>query len=732
MCVSGADTYLWSPATALSATTGSSVTANPVVTTIYTVVGTNTATGCTGSTTITVTVNPLPLVVTPPAPVICSGGSVSVTLSGASNYHWSPQTGITSVNGPDSSSVNISLTQTTCYTVTGYSAEGCSATISFCVTVNPNPVPVIVPLGPTVFCAGGSVNLSATPVGTYLWNTSATTQIINVTASGTFTVTVTDANGCTGTSAPQSVTVNPNPTPVISPGGPTTFCAGGSVILNCQPAYPGGSYLWSNSAATQSITVSSSGTFTVTVTDANGCVGISPPVTVTVNPLPVPSITADGPLAFCQGGSVILIANGGTNYLWSNSSASQNISVNSSGTFTVTVTDANGCSATASETVTVYPLPVAIITPDGPLTFCAGGDVNLTANGGTSFLWSNSSTAATLNVNSSGTFTVTVTDANSCTATASETVTVNPAPPAVVTPPGPVTICTNNPAALSASTGNGYTYQWYFNANPMTGEINSQISTLTTGAYSVVITDANGCSSSSNIVQVTQGVGPSVTITTPPPLGCLQNTIYIGYGPQSIQLCAQASAGAVSYLWSTNATTQCINVSTPGIYSVIAFDINGCPSPTPAVLSQPINIIDIRCGHGLKKIILCHVPEGQFTNPQTLCIGPPAVPPHLEHHRWDCLGPCSLYYRADDMIEVENFYVLPHPNPFNNGFNLTILTASENSVTVNIHDMLGRIVETYAEVTEQTLIGTKLNAGIYFAEVIQDGNRQMIQVIKSE
>ena len=84
------------------------------------------------------------------------------------------------------------------------------------------------------------------------------------------------------------------------------------------------------------------------------------------------------------------------------------------------------------------------------------------------------------------------------------------------------------------------------------------------------------------------------------------------------------------------------------------------------------------------------------------------------------------------MIEAENFYVMPHPNPFSSGFNLTILTASSNSVMVNIHDMLGQVVETYTNVTEHTLIGTKLTAGIYFAEVIQDDNRQMIQIVKSE
>src|SRR5258706_12666613 len=101
------------------------------------------------------------------------------------------------------------------------------------VTENPNPVPVITPGGPTTFCEGNSVDLTATPTGTYLWSTSDTTQSIHVTASGTFTVTVTDANGCIGISSPVSVTVNPNPVPVITPNGPTEFCEGGSVGLIC-------------------------------------------------------------------------------------------------------------------------------------------------------------------------------------------------------------------------------------------------------------------------------------------------------------------------------------------------------------------------------------------------------------------------------------------------------------------------------------------------------------------
>jgi hypothetical protein len=126
------------------------------------------------------------------------------------------------------------------------------------------------------------------------------------------------------------------------------------------------------------------------------------------------------------------------------------------------------------------------------------------------------------------------------------------------------------------------------------------------------------------------------------------------------------------------------------------------------------------------------VPEGQPGNPQTLCIGPPAIPPHLELHRYDCLGPCSLYFRQENIVDVETFFAYPKPNPFSSGFTIHILTASTNSVTVNIHDMLGRIIETYHDVTETTLMGTHLNKGIYFAEVIQDNTHKMIQVVKSE
>ncbi|MFN8395562.1 MAG: hypothetical protein U0176_13055 [Bacteroidia bacterium] len=145
-------------------------------------------------------------------------------------------------------------------------------------------------------CAGGSVTLTSSSANGYLWTPRRRDhQSINATTSGSYTVRVTDANGCSSTSAPTVVTVNAAPaTPTITPSGPTSFCAGGSVTLTSSTA---NAYLWTpGSATTQSINVTTSGSYTVRVTDANGCTATSAPTTVTVTALPAtPTITPSGP-----------------------------------------------------------------------------------------------------------------------------------------------------------------------------------------------------------------------------------------------------------------------------------------------------------------------------------------------------------------------------------------------------------------------------------------------------
>src|SRR5258706_1601634 len=617
----GAVNYVWSPNSFINTTSGSVVTVYPPQTQVYTVQATS-ADGCTSTSSISIIVSPNPIVFTPSNPAVCQGGSMTVNVTGAFYYTWSPATGIISSN-PDSSSVVLGPSQTTIYTVVGHSQEGCTGSGTFTFTVNPNPIPVVGSNSP--ICAGAQLNLTASGGTIYSWtgpnsfssaNQNPSVSNATVGATGNYSVIVTNANNCSATGS-VSVTVNANPVPVVGSNSP--ICAGFPLNLT---ASGGTGYSWTGpnsfssgnqNPSISNASVAATGNYSVVVTDANNCVSTGS-VSITVNANPVPVVGSNSPI--CSGSQLNLTASGGTGYSWTGpnsfSSGNQNPSISNAsvaatGSYSVVVTDANNCVSTGSVNVTVNANPVPVITPNGPLSFCIGGSVTLDAGTWVSYLWSGQGEITqTINVTVNRTVDVTVMDANGCSAmSAPVTVTVNPLPPAVVTPPGPVLVCSNNPATLSANTGIGYQYQWFFNSTAIPGAVNSQYLAAGAGLYKAQITDANGCSSTSNEVQVIAGVGPDVSISSPPPFGCQQNAIFIGYGPQSITLTAVAP-GAASYLWFPDSqTTQSIDVTQPGEYSVIAYDVNGCPSPSPAVLSPAIQMIDIRCGHDLKKVILC-------------------------------------------------------------------------------------------------------------------------------
>ncbi|MEM6348002.1 MAG: lamin tail domain-containing protein, partial [Bacteroidota bacterium] len=250
-----------------------------------------------------------------------------------------------------------------------------STTLTF--TVIPTPTPII--SGLLAYCEGtGGVTLDAGTYASYLWSTGETAQTITALA-GTYSVTVTDANGCVGTSASVTVIENANPTPIIS--GLLEYCEGtGGVTLDAG-TYT--SYLWSNGETTQTITALA-GTYSVTVTDANGCVGTSASVTVIENANPTPTIS--GPVTVCPGSMVTLDAGTYASYQWSTSETTQTIMVGA-GTYTVTVTDANGCVGTSASFTVVEN---SVITPviSGPLAYCEGtGGVTLDAGTYASYLW---------------------------------------------------------------------------------------------------------------------------------------------------------------------------------------------------------------------------------------------------------------------------------------------------------------------------------------------------------
>lgn len=384
--------------------------------------------------------------------------------------------------------------------------NGCtsSASAPVAVTVNSLPAtPTITPEGATTFCQGSSVTLFSPASASYLWSTGASTQSIIAATSGNYTVQVTNVNGCTSaSSAPVVVTVNSLPaTPVITYSGSTSICQGSSITLTAPVGYY---YSWSTGATTQSIPVNFSGSFTVQVTDGNNCTSAaSSPVVVTVNPLPsTPTISAGGSTTFCEGGSVNLSAPAGyLSYNWSGGQSTQDISVTSSGNFSVQVTDNNNCTSNSSIPVaaTVNSLPATpTVTTNGPVTFCQGANVTLTAPAGYTYLWSNSATTQSITVSINGTYTVVVTDGNGCQSLASlgVTVAVNAIPPTPVITQAVFTLTSD------AVSGN----QWYNSSGAITGATSQTYNATTDDTYYVIVT-IDGCNSSQSNSIVVVGTG---------------------------------------------------------------------------------------------------------------------------------------------------------------------------------------------------------------------------------
>jgi hypothetical protein len=296
----------------------------------------------------------------PPSPMPNLTATATVP-SGHTIVWYNAATGGATVASPTLNSVGT----VTYYAAALHTATGCESNTRTAVTLTINAAPpaTITASGPTTFCDGGSVTLTANSGSSYSWSNGATTQSIVVTTTGSYSVVVTQTGGCTGTSSATSVTVNPVPAATITADGPTTFCSNDDVTLT---ASAGASWLWSNGATTQSITVNQSGNYSVTVTNASGCSASSSAISTNVSASPVVTITASPYSALFPGLSTNLTANvtppGTYTYTWyqdgviipgAGGPTLMGLTLDDLGSYTVVVNNTTGLPCTSTSPVKV-------------------------------------------------------------------------------------------------------------------------------------------------------------------------------------------------------------------------------------------------------------------------------------------------------------------------------------------------------------------------------------------
>lgn len=441
-----------------------------------------------------------------PFPCASATGSIQITGSGTGMLSWSGET---------SGNLNVTLP----YTLTNLGAgtytfefnDGCLSNI-VSATLNDlgGTTPTISLSGPSTFCAGGSVTLSSSAMTGNTWSNGNNNQNIIVNSSGTFTVTTTDINNCTNTSSPVTITVNSNPSaPTISASGVTTFCDGGSVTLSSSV---GSGITWSNNQSSQDIVVTTSGNYSVTVTDLNNCQAASSSISVTVNSNPVISLgTVSNPTACSSNtGSIQILGSGNGNISWNGpSTGSQNVSLPftisnlAQGSYSIDFN--NGCDANTLNTNLVDPAsPTApIITANGPISFCQGGSVTLSSNI-SGVTWSTNETSQSITASSAGSYSATVTQ-NGCTSVSNTIVVIvnnNPTTP-IITSSNGTSFCQGNSTVLTSSSATGNSWS--------TTETTSAITVNSSGTYNVTVTQ-NGCSATSSNLTIVVNPLPTVTL----------------------------------------------------------------------------------------------------------------------------------------------------------------------------------------------------------------------------
>lgn len=512
--------------------------------------------------TITLTILPAPTVTIEGPDEICANSTGTLTvLESYDNYIWS--------TGDDTDNITISDGGT--YSVTVTNDQGCEGDGSIDISVLPLPDVNITLLD---YECDDQITADAGPgFDSYEWSDGGGTEQLAVyTTDGTYTVTVTDNNGCTNT---NDIAITIPDDPVVSIGGPTEICSNESALLSATEGFA--SYEWSTGQTQQSITINLEDIYEVTVTDDDGCTATAS-ISITVFNAPIPELE-DGEVCPDNLFTLTVLNGSFVSYLWNTNETTSTINA-PVGNYSVTVTDINGCTGSSSSQVTEFAAPAPEIFQFGNV---CNGIVQLALDQPYDFVeWSTNEMTPIIDVTESNTYSVTVTNANGCEGTAD--ITVDFSNDVTINIIGPSGLCNGNIASLEAVSTNATNFEWN------TGETSAVIIVSEPNTYTVTATDDNGCTNTAEF--------ELFGFDTPNP---------IITGPDQICEGSIATLGLtetyITYLWSTNENTEEISINAEGEYTVTVTNAAGCTASnsititTSTSLSPSINITDLDCGN---------------------------------------------------------------------------------------------------------------------------------------
>ena len=553
--------------------------------------------GCSSS--LTITVNPLPAAIGGPSTVCV--GAVSTFTNATPGGTWSSSDIAVATIG---AGTGVMLPLSAGTTIITYTNTATTCFITRTVTVNPSPVAIT---GASGVCLGATVTLAnATPGGTWISSNATVATIgsasgvVNGLVTGTTNITYTvTATGCIAT---RVQTVHPLPTAI---SGPATVCPGLSITWSSSPA--GGN--WTSANTTIAIAAPTTGVITgvapglvnITYTLPTGCLAVR---SVSVNPAPPASITPLGDTTFCPGDFVALSANtgAGLTYQWYTGATPISGAVTATyiatatGSIRVRVFNVLGCPTFSTPMAILVDAVTATITPAGGITTaCASTPVVLNATAGTGYTyqWSldgvpiTGATGASLTTTASGNYTVRITNTTGCSdVSAPVAVTLISSPSDVVTISGPLTFCFGSTVTLTVGTGAGYSYQWFDVGGAIAGATSNLFTATGTGAYYATITNTDGCVATTAITNVVVNPLPDPTITLGgPSVFCVGGGVLLSAFP------------GLTYQWYKNgvaisgANAASYAVTSTGGYRVrVSNPATGCTSMTAA--DSVITLID--------------------------------------------------------------------------------------------------------------------------------------------